>query len=166
MENMTQQNRKYFDEITIARGIGILLVVLGHALKQTGVTNTAVDVLIEVIYSFHMPLFMMVSGYLYSKSNHKNKSYEIKKRLLSYGVPYIVFSVLWILMKLVLSSMTNSSVFIIDIPRAAFYPVSFMWFIYALLIMQIVQIFLGDMSRGRKAIHLLIGGGGTAYSPY
>ena len=64
MENMTQQNRKYFDEITIARGIGILLVVLGHALKQTGVTNTAVDVLIEVIYSFHMPLFFVLSGFV------------------------------------------------------------------------------------------------------
>ena len=64
MENMIQQNRKYFDEITIARGIGILLVVLGHALKQTGVTNTVVDVLIEVIYSFHMPLFFVLTGFV------------------------------------------------------------------------------------------------------
>lgn len=33
MENSTQQNKKYYNEITIAKGIGILLVVLGHALK-------------------------------------------------------------------------------------------------------------------------------------
>ena len=36
MENSTQQNKKYYNEITIAKGIGILLVVLGHALKYRG----------------------------------------------------------------------------------------------------------------------------------
>lgn len=46
MENSTQQNKKYYNEITIAKGIGILLVVLGHALKQTGVSNVPGNALI------------------------------------------------------------------------------------------------------------------------
>ena len=39
---------------------GILLVVLGHSFYQTKDGN----VVVEWIYSFHMPLFMFVSGYL------------------------------------------------------------------------------------------------------
>ena len=58
MENVIQPNRKYYNEITIAKGMGILLVVLGHAMKQTGVTDTAISVLLQLIYSFHMPLFL------------------------------------------------------------------------------------------------------------
>lgn len=49
MENSTQQNKKYYNEITIAKGIGILLVVLGHALKQTGVSNVPRNALISII---------------------------------------------------------------------------------------------------------------------
>ena len=59
MENSTQQNKKYYDEITIAKGIGILLVVLGHALKQTGVSNVPGNVLISIIYSY-APVFCVI----------------------------------------------------------------------------------------------------------
>ena len=53
MENSTQQNKKYYNEITIAKGIGILLVVLGHALKQTGVSNVPGNALtVLIIYDY------------------------------------------------------------------------------------------------------------------
>ena len=38
MENSTQQNKKYYNEITIAKGIGILLVVLRNALNKKRVS--------------------------------------------------------------------------------------------------------------------------------
>ena len=41
---------KRIEWIDIAKGIGILLVVLGHITKN--------EVLYEIIYSFHMPLFL------------------------------------------------------------------------------------------------------------
>ena len=49
---MEAGKKAYFPEIDLCRGIGILLVVLGHALKQTGETNTVFQVLLSVIYSF------------------------------------------------------------------------------------------------------------------
>ena len=48
-----------YEEIEICRGIGILLVVLGHALKQTGRVNLFFDMMLSVIYSFH-PVFCAV----------------------------------------------------------------------------------------------------------
>src|SRR5262247_1929309 len=55
MKNSTSQRIEYID---IARGLGILLVVLAHNdfgyISQYGY---------QVIYSFHMPLFFFLSGY-------------------------------------------------------------------------------------------------------
>ena len=48
MENVIQPNRKYYNEITIAKGLGILIVVLGHAMKQTGVTETWISVRLQL----------------------------------------------------------------------------------------------------------------------
>lgn len=67
------------------KGIGILLVVLGHTSS----------LLHDWIYSFHMPLFFVLAGIF-----HKNeKSYKdfLKKKVGSILVPYFVFGVLLIL---------------------------------------------------------------------
>ena len=43
------------DEIDVMRGIGILLVVIGHVFPAGKRVHT-------FIYSFHMPLFFIISG--------------------------------------------------------------------------------------------------------
>lgn len=72
----------------ILKGFGIILVVLGHCI-QTG-SGTAFNVemlyfsdrLYQFIYSFHMPLFMMVSGYLCWESMQRAVTKEQRKNLL------------------------------------------------------------------------------------
>jgi polysaccharide biosynthesis protein PslL len=58
---MSKSRLAYID---IARGIGILLVVLGHTLAEANyhVQNSSVLFLGRLIYSFHMPLFFFLSG--------------------------------------------------------------------------------------------------------
>lgn len=147
MENMTQQNRKYFDEITIARGIGILLVVLGHALKQTGVTNTAVDVLIEVIYSFHMPLFFVLSGFVSVKILQYTKAEDyiryIKSRMLRLLLPYFVMGILYMPLKYFLSRFARNPY---DFSAAwklviGINPNTTMWFLYTLFWVSVTALF-------------------------
>lgn len=48
------------DHIDACKGIGILLVILGH-------TNVP-SIVHTIIYSFHMPLFFIISGYLFSEA--------------------------------------------------------------------------------------------------
>ena len=45
------------DYIDIARGIVIVLMVLGHSYSQS-------NVIVHWLYSFHMPFFFIVSGHL------------------------------------------------------------------------------------------------------
>jgi fucose 4-O-acetylase-like acetyltransferase len=58
---MSKSRLAYID---IARGIGIMLVVLGHTLAEANyhVQNSNVLFLGQLIYSFHMPLFFFLSG--------------------------------------------------------------------------------------------------------
>lgn len=72
-----------------AKTIGIILVVLGHM---------HIDPLArDFIYAFHMPLFFIVSGYLFTPSlDNSYKKHVLKdaKRLL---IPYLFFGVLSVL---------------------------------------------------------------------
>lgn len=63
--------------IDVLKGIGILLVMLGHQ-------NLAIG---HFIYSFHMPLFFIISGYLYKKKNVKE---SVIKDFQSLIIPYFI----------------------------------------------------------------------------
>ncbi len=71
--------------------MAIYLVVLGHIVSTTYQPD-----LKGIIYSFHMPLFFMISGYL-----NKDKHNAIKANVLLDSalclVMYIVFSILCII---------------------------------------------------------------------
>ena len=66
------------------KGILIFLVVLGHFLEFNVTSRTSV--ILNFIYSFHMPVFVFLSGYL-AKYNSKKM---IKKILL----PYVIFQII------------------------------------------------------------------------
>lgn len=76
------------DYLDVAKGIGILLVILGHC--QLGRNVHA------VIYSFHMPLFFFVSGLCFS--NKYTFSSLAVKRFKQMILPTIYFSVISTLM--------------------------------------------------------------------
>lgn len=57
--------------IDIAKGLAIMLVVVGH-LVQNNLTGTTARFLFDFVYSFHMPLFMFLSGYVASLTVERN----------------------------------------------------------------------------------------------
>lgn len=85
--------------IDILKGIAVLAVLLGHAV-QRGLITGYTDVLIfRIIYSFHMPLFMILSGYTL-KAYNKNYDFNfLKKRFLRLMIPTIIWSYLIYIMK-------------------------------------------------------------------
>ena len=78
---MSDKRLHYID---ILKGIGIILVILGHSCISGKVY--------VYIFSFHMPLFFFISGYLYiNNNNFMNFVYKKIKTLL---IPYICFAVI------------------------------------------------------------------------
>ncbi len=66
----TKQRDKTLDAM---KGILIILVVLGHIIVNVyAPDNFAQNLLFRICYSFHMPAFIMVSGYLVGKKGIEN----------------------------------------------------------------------------------------------
>lgn len=78
-----------------ARWIAITLVVAGHAiLKLIHGSDVAYEVYL-FIYSFHLPVFVGVSGY-FAKSNPPGMS-QLHRILTNIVFPYLVFETIWTL---------------------------------------------------------------------
>lgn len=72
--------------VDIAKGMGIIFVVIGHSESST--------VIPHYLFWFHMPLFFIISGFLYNayySSNLLNWSIKISKRFI---IPYISYGLL------------------------------------------------------------------------
>lgn len=79
----------FSETVDRAKGLAILLVVLGHIASPLG----------EVIYSFHVPLFFFLAG-LFIKTSYSDKSYLTKgaERLI---LPFLIFGALGFLATLI-----------------------------------------------------------------
>ena len=87
MKEVTRQDIVWMDWAKI---IGIFLVIFGHLLQRTGHWHH--PELMELwifVYLFHMPLFFVLSGYMYKES----QSY--KKIFFALVVPYIIYQLLF-----------------------------------------------------------------------
>lgn len=84
---MTKERDYFFDNV---KAVLMFLVVLGHLLLPIHGESFLV-VVKRLIYVFHMPLFVFVSGY-FAKTFYKNGRYNYRK-LLYLGKAYLVFVV-------------------------------------------------------------------------
>ncbi len=98
-------NGKKINEIGLLYTFGVLLTILGHSHPNDWTTFPSQPV--EFIYSFHMPLFFCISGYLFAKSGSLEKDGYLKwignksKRLL---IPYFIISAISFIPKTLLEN--------------------------------------------------------------
>ena len=85
--------------IDVGKGIGILLVVLGHSLRDSMMSSSTVcNAIYTMVYAIHMPFLMYLSGYMFAV---KSDSY-LQKGIKKYGLlkanklmkPYLVYAVI------------------------------------------------------------------------
>ncbi|RHW31424.1 acyltransferase [Neobacillus notoginsengisoli] len=79
----------YFDN---AKFILIFLVVFGHLLRAFIEDNEIFFALYKAIYTFHMPAFILISGFFAKGFNEKGYIWKIAKRLI---LPYIFFQIIY-----------------------------------------------------------------------
>ena len=133
--------------IDFAKGWGILLVVFGHAvlaLRAPGlISKSGLSVYVEAfIYSFHMPLFMFLSGIFIEKSLKKPLKNALSSRFSAVAWPYLVWSILQSLIQLQVSSVTNSPMKVSQIYSILWTPVMQFWFLHALFLLCIIWILI------------------------
>lgn len=109
------------------------------------------------IYSFHMPLFFFVSGFLQRKSEERKlmtKSIFLKK-ILGMIIPYIIFSFIYWAFKIVFSQKVNNPFTVKDILLIWIFPLSDLWFLYALLCFFIIHVLMVKIKIDSKVLALI-----------
>jgi fucose 4-O-acetylase-like acetyltransferase len=132
--------------LTILQGWAMLLVVIGHV-NLSGLAfdpNFPIATEIQhIIYSFHMPLFMCISGFLFFLTKiQREKSYGsvVIDKLKRLGVPFLFFTFAALFLKFAFNPFMARPVdlSITEIANAFLYPTSNpmaeMWFVMTLFI--------------------------------
>lgn len=139
--------KQNYDWADAAKGIGIILVVLGHAIEYCksagGYLSSGWQVIYECLGAFHMPLFFFISAFLQRrKEQYQPHCYENKQLLVRISgllIPYVVFSFVFWLSKVLMSASVNNAVTITDLLLIIVYPLSTLWFLYALIVFTLLR---------------------------
>lgn len=131
--------------VDTARGIGILLVILGHAaggvVDSPGGGRAALPHLIYLlIYSFHMPLFFCLTGlFVASRVKADAKGFMIGSSL-RLSRAYATWSVIQFTVIYLMGSALNhpdTGPYLPQLVQLLWQPVSQFWFLYVLVFMQL-----------------------------
>ena len=169
---MAKKRNSYLDFV---RGIAIYCVLWGHCIQYGMVNggNFFENPIFKFIYSFHMPMFMLISGYLfYDSAKTKNISKLLVTRLWSLGIPLFVWGCVpkilkWILTinKLEHSSLKEKG---FELIGSMIEGITGLWFLWAVLVISFVASFAEKVRFGGVKHHLaygviLLGGYGFIY---
>lgn len=137
---MPKKRYSYIDNMKFA---ACILVALGHFFMSMTAQNVLpytniYNYLIKTLYTFHVPIFFVCSGFLYQKANHITSfgAYKkgILKKLLDLGVPYFTFTAITLLLKTFFSGdvTTKASPFW---DTMFVHPTAPYWYLYSLFLM-------------------------------
>ena len=133
------ENVKRLEYLDCVKGFGILLVILGHIYAWNPDINRGI--IVTWIYSFHMPLFFIVSGMLIKyKYNNNTKEFIISK-VKHILIPYIIFSLCNSIINIILYGFNINS-FILDIVYTFTLIGVDMWFLQVLFLSEVIFILL------------------------
>jgi fucose 4-O-acetylase-like acetyltransferase len=136
----------YFDN---ARALLIILVVLGHMSSEFIEHDELIADVYLFIYTFHMPAFILISGYFAKKIYEQGYFKKLVKKLL---IPYVIFQVFY--------TLYYDFIFHDDISYSLFIPRWGLWFLMSLIFWNVLLYFFGKLKYGLLmaiAISLLIG---------
>lgn len=139
--------------LDIAKGFAIIFVIIGHC-------RYSPTILIGWIYSFHMPLFYILSGFTFNIDHYKDfKSFLIKK-LKTLMIPYYLLCIMLLILTTLFFSENDISTFteglkaIFIANRLHKYYYS-MWFIPSLFFSEILLYFIIKGIKNKYALGLL-----------
>lgn len=120
-----------------AKGLAIALVVFGHVLRGVRAAGIPLsqgffNLADAAIYSFHIPLFLLLSGMLAANSLARRGVALLPHRARSILVPYALWSAIFVCANLALGGAANDPLRLADLATMAWRPVSIYWFLWVL----------------------------------
>lgn len=134
--------------LDIGKGIAIILVVIGHALGgviDAHMRGTWMRYAFLGIYTFHMPLFFFLSGYLVHARLSRSPDRFARSLVTSIVYPYFLWSIVQMAIITSIGGLANhpfASLKVGEIFQLLWVPASQFWFLYALFWMHLLSLLL------------------------
>ena len=161
MDNINKKKRIVY--LDIAKGIGMILVLLGHLQNDTIFSYSPYILSIcSWIFSFHMALFFIISGMLMAVKGENETDIRtfIRKRFKSIMVPYFWFSIIYIfivLYSLLIDKVVPLKTLYIQLWYVlGMYGMNVLWFLPALFAGEILFVFLTQRYKNHKSIFIIL----------
>ncbi|MFE6165631.1 acyltransferase family protein [Streptomyces sp. NPDC056486] len=117
-----KQRDSFFDN---AKYLAIVLVAMAHAWEPLTDGSRAAEALYMTVYAFHMPAFILISGY-FSRS-FDMRSDRLKRLVTGIAVPYVIFEVAYTFFKRYADDDPTQPISLLD-------PWYLTWFLVALFV--------------------------------
>ncbi len=151
-------------EIDIIKGVAMLLVMLGHSFLQQPFCSLDAAPwsrwLNDAVYSFHMPLFFVVSGFLYNGGNKKPVAEALRGKATRLLVPYLCVTIVVMSAKLFspsgMASAHSLAEGLAGCLKFIFLDCGNRWFVYVLFIIFLVSILARNVLQNREVRLLLV----------
>ncbi|MEU6676026.1 acyltransferase family protein [Streptomyces sp. NPDC046853] len=117
-----KQRDSFFDN---AKYLAIVLVAMAHAWEPLTDGSRAAEALYMTVYTFHMPAFILISGY-FSRS-FDMRSDRLKRLVTGIAVPYVIFEVAYTFFKRYADNDPTQPISLLD-------PWYLTWFLVALFV--------------------------------
>lgn len=159
--------KQFNKKMLILQAFAIILVVIGH--------RGGIQVFADwfSIYSYHMPLFIFISGYFYKDENQNNIFKFILKKIKNLVIPYYIWAFIYFFIILILKRF-NLPTYSYDIGFKMFFLEPWItghqlglnaaaWFVLSLFLVQVIYIIFRRLSHLKNewiltAIFIIIGG--------
>ncbi|MFZ4270505.1 acyltransferase family protein [Streptomyces arboris] len=115
----------YFDNV---KYLAIVLVAVAHAWEPVMDGSRATRALYMIVYTFHMPAFILISGY-FSRTFDLSAP-KVKRLITGVAVPYVLFETAYSLFKRYVDDSPDTSISLVD-------PLYLTWFLIALFIWRV-----------------------------
>lgn len=144
-------NMKRNIDIDIMKGLAIMLVVIGHAI-QANVPDIDKNTVFLYIYSFHMPLFMFLSGYLAFGRN-----IDLKRKFKQLAIPFFCWYVIGYLLRFVKGDVYIPPYdYIIQLVKSTDWGLWFLWTLFLnFCLLKLTQYFINEKANFGDLITLL-----------
>ena len=140
--------KKRLDYLDMTKGLGMILVLIGHLQGDSIFTfSPYIQPLCVFIFSFHMPMFFIVSGILLAIKNDEVKPLKevAKSRFRGIMIPYLWFSLFYLIV--VVAALIKGEIAVQTLYLNIWYVISgygmnVLWFLPALYLGELLFIFL------------------------
>lgn len=139
--NVVRQGCERLPWVDSLKGVGIILVILGH--------SAIPDSVYQMIYRFHMPLFFFLSGFLFRGEFSGQWAWRKVNRLL---VPYFLYGLLYII---VIRAVKGFSLTEMTYDLLSLSGISVLWFLPCLFLAEILGAYVITKCPGGR-IRILI----------